>query len=135
MLCQLGVAPAAEGAPGSDRAHLVVELRPAHAAARVAETDERDRLGRGGAVLIGRRCVSADPVARVHRWRGPPSFASRARAGTDRGPAGARGRRSVATLDAWEPRPRGVRPPPDEGLRMVLAGPPGCAGGWATRLA
>jgi hypothetical protein len=56
---QLGEPPAVVEPPTRDRAHLVVELRPAGTPAAVAEADERDGLG-------WRRDLSR-PVG-FHRW-------------------------------------------------------------------
>ena len=53
--------PAVEQATAGDGAHLVVQLRPAHASAGVAEADELDGVGRETRVAAGRATIDGVP--------------------------------------------------------------------------
>ena len=105
------VAP--EQAATGDGAHLVIQLRPAHASAAVAEPDEFDRVrvgdSRGGAAWI-------------HRWRALPSL------GRARDPDG-----DAARSDrAWRNRRRRRRSGPTAGRWLQLCRPTALPGASAT---
>ena len=73
----VGAQAAEEAAPG-DRAHLVIQLRPADPAAVVAEPHELDGIGVGS---------TGDDCAWDHRWRALPLL-FRARSGRPESAAG-----------------------------------------------
>src|SRR4029453_12124428 len=113
-------------APAGDGAHLVVELRPADAAAPVAEPDEVD--GAWLTLVGGRRFGRLRGVAWVHRWptlqsRDMPNKSRRPAEWAVRGlvPVGGRHRlRPLGRRSAVEAvNPRTVRPGFEGGLSTI----------------